>query len=100
MTMSESSTVLPSSEQQQVAEALDRDAQILSDTQLEEQLAGQPDEIQDEIIRINTDARAIALQIALVIPILAGLVGLFLSIRMLRIPDPKPAGDGAGMVIG
>lgn len=99
-TMSESSTVLPASEQQQVAEALDRDAQILSDTQLEEQLAGQPDEVQDEIIRINTDARAIALQIALVIPILAGLVGLFLSIRMLRIPDPKPAGDGAGMVIG
>lgn len=99
-TMSEASTVLPAAEQQQVAEALDEDAQVLSNTQLEGLLEGQPEEIQDEIIRINTDARPIALQIALLIPILAGLIGFLLSFRMLRIPDPKPAGDGAGMVIG
>ncbi|MFF1877877.1 MFS transporter [Leifsonia sp. NPDC058230] len=98
--MANSSTVLPAAEQQQVAQALDEDAQILSNTQLDQQLEGQPQKIQDEIIRINTDARPIALQIALLIPILAGLVGLVLSIRMLRIPDPKPAGEGAGTVLG
>jgi MFS family permease len=98
--MADSSTVLPQAEQQQVAQALDEDAQILSNTQLEQQLQGQPEPIQDEIIRINTDARPIALQIALLIPILAGLVGLGLSIRMLRIPDPKPSGEGAGVVLG
>lgn len=98
--MAQSSTVLPAAEQQQVAEALDNDAQVLSNTQLEEQLEGQPEEIQDEIIRINTDARPIALQIALLIPILAALIGFFLSFRMLRIPDPKSAGGDAGSILG
>ena len=37
----------------------------MTNTQLEEQLASQPEEIQDEIIRINTDARDRALQVAL-----------------------------------
>ncbi|MET1043594.1 MAG: MFS transporter [Microbacteriaceae bacterium] len=98
--MAASSTVLSPSEQQQVAEALDEDAQLLSNTQLDELLEGQPEAVQEEIIRINTDARPLALQIALLIPILAGLIGLGLSFRMLRIPDPKPAGEGAGAVLG
>jgi MFS family permease len=95
-----SSTVLPPAEQQQVAQALDEDAQILSNTQLDQQLEGQPEKIQAEIIRINTEARPIALQIALLIPILAGIVGFILSLRMLRIPDPKPSPEGAGAVLG
>jgi MFS family permease len=98
--MATSSTVLPPAEQQQVAQALDEDAQILSNTQLDQQLEGQPEKIQAEIIRINTDARPIALQIALLIPILAGIVGVILSLRMLRIPDPKPSAEGAGAVLG
>jgi hypothetical protein len=48
----------------------------MTNTQLEKLLAGQPQEIQDEIIRINTDARPRALQLALLVPILAGLLGL------------------------
>ena len=55
--MAESSTVLSPAEQQQVADALEDDAEVMSNTQLEEQLAGQPRDVQDEIIRINTDAR-------------------------------------------
>ena len=58
----------------------------MSNTQLEEQLAGQPPEIQDEIIRINTDARPLALQVALLVPILAGLLGLLNGFRMMRRP--------------
>jgi hypothetical protein len=34
------------------------------------------------------------------IPILAGLIGLFNSFRMMRLPDPTPSGSGEGMVIG
>ncbi len=41
-----------------------------------------------------------ALQIALLIPILAGLVGLFNSFRMMRLPDPKPSGSAEGIVLG
>lgn len=98
--MATSSTVLPAAEQQQVAQVLDEDAQVMSNTQLEELLAGQPAAIQDEIIRINTEARPIALQIALLIPLLAGLTGVLISFRMIRIPDPTPSGAGGGMLLG
>ena len=40
--MAESSTVLAPAEQQQVATALEDDAEVMSNTQLEEQLVGQP----------------------------------------------------------
>ena len=95
----EDSTVLPAASQEQVADALEDDAEVLSNTQLEEQLAGQPAEIQDEIIRINTDARPLALQVALLVPILAGLLGLLNGFRMMRRPDPVPS-DGTEMALG
>ncbi|OAV59399.1 MFS transporter [Enteractinococcus helveticum] len=98
--MATTSTVLPPDEQQQVAQVLEEDAQLLSDAQLEELLVGQPEAIHDEIVSINTDARPIALQIALFIPILAGLVGLANSFRMMRLPDPEPSGSGEGTMLG
>ena len=55
--MAEDSTVLPAAAQEQVADALEDDAEVMSNTQLEQQLDGQPPEIQAEILRINTDAR-------------------------------------------
>jgi MFS family permease len=99
-TMANNSEVLPPATQQQVAHTLEHDAEVMSNTQLQKQLAGQPQAIQDEIIRINTDARHIALQVALLIPILAGLIGLFNSFRMMRLPDPEPSSDVEGMAFG
>ncbi|MBG6226287.1 hypothetical protein IWX63_002877 [Arthrobacter sp. CAN_A2] len=55
--------------QRQVSTALEADAQVVSNAQLEELLAGRPEQIQDEIIRINTEARPLALQIALLVPL-------------------------------
>jgi MFS family permease len=98
--MAQASSVLDPAEQQRVANALEEDAQVLSNTQLEEVLAGQPEAVQDEIIRINTDARPLALQVALLVPIVAALVGLLNSFRMLRLPDPKPSGSVEGMALG
>jgi hypothetical protein len=89
--MANASTVLPQADKQQISNTLEHDAQIMTNTALEEQLAGEPKEIQAEVIRINTRARHIALQIALLIPILAGLLGLFNSFRMLRLPEPEPS---------
>jgi hypothetical protein len=40
--MAQSSTVLSGAEQQQVAKVLEHDAEVVSNTQLEKQLAGQP----------------------------------------------------------
>ena len=98
--MATASTVLSPAQQQQVAHALETDAQIMSNTQLEQQLASQPEKVQTEIIRINTDARHLALQIALLIPILAGAAGLLNSFRMTRLPDPVSSTSAEGVVVG
>jgi hypothetical protein len=97
--LAQDSTVLLPEQKAQVSQALEEDAQIMRNTQLEQQLAGQPAETQDEIIRINTAARHIALQIALIIPLIAALLGLFNSFRMRRLADPEPAA-AEGMVPG
>ena len=98
-TMAQSSTVLPPADQQHVATVLENDAEIMSNTALQQQLEGQPPAVQEEILRINTDARHIALQVALLVPIIAGLLGLVNSFRMMRLPDPRPA-EGAEMALG
>ena len=98
--MAQASTVLSPTEQQRVADALQDDAQVMSNSQLEQQLAGDPKQTQAEIIRINTDARHIGLQVALLVPILAGLIGLFNSFRMMRLPDPTPSTAVEGMALG
>jgi EmrB/QacA subfamily drug resistance transporter len=98
--LAQSSTVLSPAEQQQVAQALEEDAEVMSNTALEELLVGQPPEIQAEIIRINTEARPRALQVALLIPILAGLVGLANSFRMMRLPDPPSSDSVAETALG
>ncbi len=94
----EDSAVLPAAAQEQVANALEDDAEVMSNTQLEQQLEGQPPEITAEILRINTDARHVALQIALLIPLLAGLLGFVNGFRMMRRPDPAPS-DSAEMAL-
>jgi hypothetical protein len=99
-TMADNSAVLSPSEQQQVSTALEDDAELMSNTQLEEALVGQPADVQAEIIRINTDARPLALQIALVVPLLAALAGLLNAFRMLRLPEPEPSGSVEGMAFG
>ena len=98
--MAQASDVLPPDAQQTVADALEEDAEVMSNTQLEAQLAGQPPAIQEEIIRINTDARPIALQVAMLVPAVAGLLGLLLSFRMMRFPDPAPSASTEGMAFG
>jgi EmrB/QacA subfamily drug resistance transporter len=94
----EQSTVLSPQQQQQVAQALEDDAQVMSNTQLSEQLAGQTGAVQDEILRINTEARPLALQVALLVPLLAGLLGLVNALRMRRLPEVRPSSslDAAG----
>jgi hypothetical protein len=97
--MAQSSTVLSPAEQDKVSDVLEHDAEVMSNTQLAKLLAGQPEDVQAEIIRINTDARPIALQVALLVPLLAALLGLVDSFRMVRQPDPESSG-AEGMTLG
>jgi hypothetical protein len=59
-----------------------------------------PEGVQQEILRINADARDRSLQVALLVPILAGLVGLFNARRMAKLPDVAPSADIEGVVLG
>jgi EmrB/QacA subfamily drug resistance transporter len=97
--MAQSSAVLSPAQQDRVSDVLEHDAEVMSNTQLATLLEGQPKDVQAEILRINTDARPIALQVALVIPLLAALLGLFDSFRMAREADPEPSG-AEGMALG
>jgi len=98
--MADDSAVLPPEDKAQVADALETDAQLVSNTNLEEMLAEESPEVQAEIVRINTDARPLALQVALLVPILAALGGLLNALRMRRLPDPAPSSAADGMVLG
>jgi EmrB/QacA subfamily drug resistance transporter len=98
--MAEDSSVLEPGEKQSVAAALERDAQVMTNTELDRLLSGQPEQVQDEIVRINTETRPLALQIALCIPLLAAGVGLANSFRMTRLPEPTSAGGAEGMAFG
>jgi MFS family permease len=95
----EASSVLSPAEQTRVAQVLDENAELMTNTQLEEYLTGQTPAVQAEILRINTEARPVSLQIALLIPLLAALLGLLNSLRMRRLPDPVPA-NADGIVAG
>ncbi len=94
------STVIPTNEKQQIYTVLEEDAQIFSDSQLQSQLANQPEEIREEVLIINTEARDRSLQIALLVPLIAGIIGIVNSFRMMKLPDIKPSADLEGATLG
>jgi EmrB/QacA subfamily drug resistance transporter len=97
--MTESSSVIPPADQEHIAGVLEDDAQVMSDAQLQQLLLGQPQEIQNEILDINTDARHLALQVALLVTLLASLAGVVNGFRMMRLPDPEPSSALEGSVL-
>ncbi len=92
------STVLPAADKAHISAVLEENAQLMSTTQLNDMLAGEPQDVQDEVIAINEHARPIALQVALFIPILAGLAGIGNGFRMRRLPDPEPSGNAESVI--
>jgi hypothetical protein len=98
--MTNASTVIPSHKQRQIADTLEHDAQVVSNTKLEEELGHERPAVQKEVLSINTRATNLALQVALLVPVLAGLLGLFSSSRMMRLPDiePSPSAEVAALL--
>jgi EmrB/QacA subfamily drug resistance transporter len=99
-TFTEASTVLPPDDKEQIATVLEEDAQLLSNTQLDALLADEPEDVADEVVRINTEARPLALQVALLVPLVAALAGLGVSIAMGRQPDIKPSAAAEEFALG
>src|SRR3954449_11700 len=98
--MANASDVLAPAQKDRVADVLEDNAQVMTNTKLEGLLAKQPQEVQDEIISINTDARPRALQVALLIPILAGFLGFLNAFRMMRLPDLEPSSGAETLLAG
>ena len=94
------SDVLSPSEKTQVSKGLEKNAEVMTNTHLDALLAGQPADVKAEIIHINTKARPRALQIALLIPLVAALLGLFNAFRMTRLRDPEPSAAAEGVLGG
>jgi EmrB/QacA subfamily drug resistance transporter len=90
-TLTENSTVIPPAQQAEIASVLEDDAEIMSNTQLDTLITDEPPEVEAAILEINDDARNLSLQVALAIPLLAALLGLATSFRMMRLPDLTPS---------
>ncbi len=94
------SNVIPAAQQQQISDTLEHNAEVMSNSQLAPLLADEPPDVQAEILRINKEARDRSLQVALLVPILASLLGLLNGFRMRRLPDPKASASAEGMALG
>jgi MFS family permease len=95
-----SSTVLDAAQKEQVSTALEEDAELMSNTQLNELVADEPPDVAAEMVRINTEVRPRALQVALLVPLIVGLAGVVNGFRMRRLPDPSPNSAIEGVALG
>lgn len=100
VSMTEASDVIPVADQRRITRALEDSAQLVSTTRLEQLLADQPDEIAAEIIRINSDAGILSLQLAMIIPVTASLLGFLTTFRMMKLPDFNPSRRTEGFIGG
>ena len=62
------SAAIPAAEQQQITAELEDDAEVMSNTQLGEQITGQPPAVEEAVLDINALARDRSLQVALLVP--------------------------------
>jgi EmrB/QacA subfamily drug resistance transporter len=97
-TLANSSAILSPTQQQQVATTLEHDAEFMSNSQLSEQISHETPAVQAEILRINTEARHRALQTALLVPLIAAVLGFLNSFRMTKLPDPQSSGSEASIL--
>ena len=72
----------------------------MSNTQLDAVLDDAPEDVRAEILRINSEARDLSLQVALLVSVLASLIGLLNSFRMRRLPDIAPSASLEGTALG
>jgi hypothetical protein len=96
----ESSEVLTPAQQEQVADRLEENAEVMTNTELDQLLEGQPPAVEAEILQINEEARPIALQIALLVPLVAAVLGLAVGFRMTRLPNPEPSAGAETLLAG
>ena len=98
--MTNHSAVIPPAQQQQISATLEHNAEVMTNTQLDKLLVEEPKDVKAEILRINTHARNRSLQAALLVPVLASLLGLANGFRMRRLPEIEPKANLEGLDLG
>ncbi len=93
--LTQASQVLPPESKDQIAAALQGDVSVLSDAQVQAALVGQPPEVVNEVVRINSDARNQALGMSLAVLGIVALLGLAVSLKLPKgrlspAPQPQP----------
>lgn len=83
--LTNTSTVIPSAQKDQITTSLKKSTEVVSNAQLQAEISNQPQSIQQEALRINETAIHRALQVALIVPLIAATIGLLNSIRMEKI---------------
>jgi MFS family permease len=91
---------IPAAQQEQIATALQQDAEVMSTTALADQISGQPPGVEAAVLEVNEEARDLSLQVALLIPLLASALGFASSFRMVRLPDITPSASLEGTDFG
>ena len=92
--------MIPPAQQQQIADTLEDDAQVMSNAQLEPLLAGEPEDVQAEILRINKDAETSPSRWRCSCRSSPACSALLNAFRMRRLPDPVAASSIEGVALG
>jgi MFS family permease len=95
--LTNASTVIPPSQKAHVSQTMENSAEVMSDAQLHELIVHQPPAVEAEIVHINSLARDRSMQFALLVPVLAALIGLIAGFRMRRLPEIEPKASLEGL---
>lgn len=89
--LTNASNLIPPNQKQQISQQLETNAEVVSNSQLQSSISSQPQNVQNEVLKINKTATHRALQVALLIPLLASVIGFINGFRMEALPDIKPS---------
>lgn len=87
--LTNASSIIPDQQKQQISQYLDESAEVVSNSQLRSSIENQPQDIQSEVLDINRNATHRALQVALLVPIAAAIVGTINAFRMNKLPTSR-----------
>lgn len=96
--LSNKSSVIPDNEKTKIAAQLQSSAEVISNSDLRSNIQNQPENVQTEVLNINTQATRRSLQTAMIIPLIASGIGFIISRKMETLPDIKTHSDQNSLV--
>ena len=98
--MTNASPVIPPAQQQQIAQTLEDDAQVVSNTQLDKLLADEPPAVREDVLDINTDANGARSSGGAARADPRGAARVVQLSRMMRLPDVAPSASAEAAALG